>query len=197
MKIKIALLAVFILAFSSITFAQSKTASGIRSIDFLNYSYQGSVCGEDAGLPKTVKVRNGKFKDSDNNFFNIAKEEIVYGDVNGDGSEDAVVLIRCGSAAGSLRAFEVHAYSLQSGQANLLARLDSAGVQSDYQKSYPEGMLQYAGEHGPKIVNGHVIVEALMDGSFAAPENVVTFDYQLSGDKFVLSGKPARTKRPE
>lgn len=48
-----------------------------------------------------MKVRNGKFKDPDNNFFNIAKEEIVYGDVNGDGSEDAVVLIRCGSAAGT------------------------------------------------------------------------------------------------
>jgi hypothetical protein len=56
-------------------------------------------------------------------------------------------------------------------------------------------MLHYAGENGPKIVNGHVIVEALMDGSFAGPENTATFDYQLSGDKFVLSGKPAIKKR--
>jgi hypothetical protein len=171
------------------------TPANIRSVDFLNYSYQGSVCSEDSGLPKTVKVSNGKFKDSDNNFFDIVKEEIVYGDVNGDGSEDAVVLIRCGSAAGTLRAFEVHAYSSQNGQANLLARLDSTGVESDYQKSYPKGMLHYAGENGPKIVNGHVIVEALTDGSFAGPENVATFDYQLSGDKFALSGKPTIKKR--
>jgi hypothetical protein len=174
----------------------SDTTSGIRGVDFFNYSYQGSVCSEDAGLPKTVKVRNGKFKDRDNNFFNIEKK-IVYGDVNGDGSEEAVVLIRCGSAAGTLRAFEVHTYSFHNGQAKLLAQLDSTGVESDYQKSYADGMFFYAGESGPKIVNGHVIVEALMDGSFAAPENVATFDYQLSGGKFVLSTRPTRKKRKQ
>jgi hypothetical protein len=175
----------------------SQTTSGIRSIDFLNYSYQGSVCSADTGLPKTVKVRNGKFRDRESNFFEVAKEEIVYGDVNGDGGEDALVLIRCGSAAGTLRAFEVHAYSFQNGQARLLARLDSTGVEGDYQKTYTGGTLFYAGENGPKIAGGHVIVEALTDGSFAWPENVATFDYQLSGGKFVLSGKPTRTKRTE
>lgn len=179
------------------TASKSHTTSGIRSVDFLNYSYQTSVCSENAGLPPTVKVRDGKFKDRDSNFFDVAKEEIVYGDVNGDKSEDAVVLMRCGSAAGTLRAFEVHAYSFQNGQAKLLARLDSTAVESDYQKSYPDGTLFYAGENGPKIVDGHVIVEALTDGSFAGPENVAAFDYQLSGDKFVLSGKPSRTKRSE
>lgn len=179
------------------TAPKSKTTAGIRSIDFLNYSYQGSVCSEDAGLPKTVKVRNGKFKDRESNFFNIAKEEIVYGDVNSDGSEDAILLIRCGSAAGTLRAFEVHAYSFHNGQAKLLARLDSTGVERDYQKSYPDGIVFYAGEHGPQVVNGHVIVEALTDGSFAGPENVATFDYQLSAGKFVLSGKPTKTQRTE
>ncbi len=177
------------------TVPRSKTASGIRSVDFLNYSYQGSVCSEVVGLPKTVKVRNGKYMDRDKNFFDIVKKEIAYGDVDGDGSEDAVVLIRCGGTAGTLRDFEVHAYSFQNGQAKLLARLDSTTVESDYQKSYPDGIVFYAGENGPKIVNGHVIVEALTDGSFAGPENVATFDYQLSGNNFVLSGKPVRTKR--
>jgi hypothetical protein len=198
MKIKLVMLTALLLAFSSIGFAQSgttQTASGIRGVDFLNYSYQGTVCSEDSGLPKTVRVRNGKYKDRDKNFFDINKKEIVYGDVNGDGNEDAVILIRCGNTGGSLRAFEVHAYSFQNGKANLLARVDSNDALSDYQKSYPEGMLHYAGENGPKIANGHVFVEALMDGSFAGPEHAVTFDYQLSEGKFVLSGKPARTKR--
>jgi Protein of unknown function (DUF3828) len=169
-------------------------APGIRGVDFLNHSYQGSVCSEDVGLPKTVEVSGGKFKAGDN-YFEVDKNEIAYGDVDGDGGEDAVVYIRCGSAAGTLRAFEVHAYSFENGQAKLLARLDSIGLENDYRKSYAGGTLHYAGEHGPKIVNGHVIVEALADGSFARPENVATFDYQLSGGKFVLSGKPARTKR--
>lgn len=169
--------------------------AGIRSVDFLNYSYQGSACFQAAGLPQTVKVRNGKFQDSESHFFDVAKAELVYGDMNGDGSEDAVVLIRCGSANGTLRAFEVHAYAYQNGQAQLLARLDSIAVERDYRKSYPDGIVFYAGEHGPKLVNGHVLVEALTDGSFAWPERVAVFDYQLSGGKFVLSGAVTRTKR--
>lgn len=93
--------------------------------------------------------------------------------------------------------FEVHAYSFHNKQAQLLARLDSIGVERDYQKSYPDGTVFYAGENGSQIVNGHVIVEALVDGSFANPEMVAAFDYQLSGGKFVLSGKPTRTKRTQ
>jgi hypothetical protein len=176
--------------------ATGKAASGIRSVDFLNYSYQTSVCSRDVGLPKTVRVRNGKFKSGDN-FFDIAKEEIVYGDVDGDGSEDAVVLIRCGSAAGTLRAFELHSYSFQNGRAKLLARLGSDGVESDYQKSYPGGTVFFPGENPPKIQSGRLIIEALTDGSFASPENVATFDYQLREGRLVLSGKPARIKRSE
>lgn len=173
----------------------SKQPSAIRSIDFLNHSYQTSVCSEDVGLPKTVKVSDGKFSDRDSNFFEVVGNETAYGDVNGDGSEDAVVLIRCGSAAGTLRAFEVHAYTLQNGQMKLLARLDSTAVERDYRKSYPRGVVFYAGETAPKVVNRHVVIEALTDGSFAGPENTTTFDYQLRGGRFVLSRKPTRKKR--
>jgi hypothetical protein len=196
MKIKIVLLTALFLAFSSVGLAQSKTASGIRSIDFLNYSYQPSACSEDVGIPKTVKVRNGKFKDGDN-FYDIAKKEIGYGDLNGDGSEDAAIQIRCGSSAGTLRAFEIHVYTFQNGQAKLLARLDSTGVESDYKKTYPDGVVFFPGENAPKIQNGHLIVEALTDGSFAGPENIATFDYKLSEDKLVLSGNPTKTKRTQ
>lgn len=213
MKIKSGLLAALLLGLSTIVSAQptakasasgasegnaapaSNQTSGIRGVDFLNHSYQTSVCSEDAGLPKTVKVLGGKFKDGDDNFFDVAGDETAYGDVNGDGSEDAVVLIRCGSSVGTLRAFEVHAYSLQNGQAKLLARLDSTAVERDYRKSYPRGVVFFAGETGPKIVKGRVLVEALTDGSFAWPENTTTFGYHLSRGKFVLSGKPTSKKR--
>lgn len=196
MKIKLVLLSVLLLAFGSVGFAQSTTAQGIRAVDFLNYSYRPSVCSEDVGLPKTVRVRQGKFKAGDN-FYNVTKEDIVYGDVNGDGTEDAVIQIRCGSAAGTLRAFEVHAYTFRNGRAKLLARIDSTGVESDYKKSYPDGTVFYAGDNAPKIERGALIVEALTDGSFAGPENVATFNYKLSGDRFVLSGGPSRTKRAQ
>lgn len=190
MKTRFMMLTTLILTISSIGFGQSKD-SGIRSIDFLNHSYESSVCSEDLGIAKTVKVAAGKFS-QDENFFNVYEGKVVYGDVNGDGSEDAAVQIVCGSSAGSLRAFEVQVFTFQDGQAKLLGRLDNHGVESAYKKLYPNGfVVALAGDEG-KIANGHLFVGAYTDGSNAGPKYISTFDYKWSGDKFVLVGKPAR-----
>ncbi|HWW77630.1 MAG TPA: carboxypeptidase-like regulatory domain-containing protein, partial [Pyrinomonadaceae bacterium] len=99
------------------------TASGIRDVDFLNHTYTASGCATDAELPKTVKVTGGEFKNEESLFYNVRADEIGYGDLNGDGSEEAIVQIRCGSSAGTLRAFEIQAFTLRGGSATLLARL--------------------------------------------------------------------------
>jgi hypothetical protein len=195
MKIKFLFIAAFILAVAASSgFAQSKTkikASDIRSVDFLNYSFRPPFF-VGVGNTKTVKLRRGEFKDNDL-IYSVAKDDIVYGDVNGDGTEDAVVQIRLSSGA-SLRAFEIHVYTPQkNGAAKLLARLDSDRVQNDYQKIYPDAVMCCAGG-APKIKKGYLIVEALTDGLFLNPENTATFNYKLSGNKFVLTGKP--TKKP-
>lgn len=195
MKIKCLFLVALILAISSISFAQSKTkakASGIRSVDFLNYSYQSSVCAEELLMPETIKVSKGKFKDADN-FFNIIDNKVIYGDVNGDGSEDALLQITCGASNSStLREFEIPVYSFQNGQAKLLARLDNKILESDYKKYYRNGFLFVLAESDVKVQNGHVIVEVLADGSYASSKNIATFDYKMSGAKFVLSKKPTK-----
>lgn len=195
MKIKIVLLTALFFVLSLSAFAQSNTmlnttAPDIRKVDFLNYSYRNSIC---PGMPKTVKVSDGKFKAGDNDFY-IAEGEVVYGDVNMDGQEDAVVQIRCATGT-SYRAFDIQVYTLQKGRAKLIARLDSDAVSKDHKKTYPDSIMCCAGENAPKIENGHLIVEALTDGMFLNPENTATFDYQLRRNKFVLSGKPTKTKR--
>lgn len=172
----------------------AKIASDIQKVDFLNYSYQPSVCSDEIGIPKTVKVHEGKFKDGDN-FYTIAATEMSYGDVNGDGREDAVIQVRCGSSAGTLRAFEIHVYTDRNGKAELLATLDSLGVEADYKKTNPEGTVFFPSQNAPKIVNGHLMIEALTDGSFASPENMTTFDYRWNGDKFILCETPTQTQR--
>lgn len=173
--------------------AQGTRASGIREVDFSNFSYHVSSGGSDD--EKTIKLRNGKFEDGgkyeDGGTLYELSGKPVYGDLGGDGREDAVVEIKV-SGAPSYRAFEVQAYAFQDGQARLLASIDSDGVLKDYQKYYPNGELHYAGNNPPKIQGGHVIVEALVDGSFACPKYTAVFDYKLSGGKFVLTGKPTR-----
>jgi len=82
----------------------------------------------------------------------------------------------------------------QDGAAKLLARLDSKDIASDYKKYYPKGFIFLLAENDVKIKNNHLIVEVLADGSYAAPESVATFDYKMSGGKFVLSGKPTKRR---
>lgn len=191
-KTRFVVLIALILAFSSVGSAQSKTAiSGIRGVDFLNHSYQSSVCSEDLGIARTVKVSNGKFAEAEN-FFNVYDDKVIYGDLNRDGSEDAAVQISCGSSAGTLRAFEVHVFTFQKGRAKLLARLDSNDVERAYKRAYPRGFVVTLAGDDAKIARGHLFVGAYTDGSNAGPKYISTFDYKWSGSRFVLVGRPSR-----
>jgi hypothetical protein len=194
MKSKCLILTALVLAVTSMSFAQSKTkvkANGIRSIDFFNYSYRTSVCTD---TPETVKLRNGKFKvDGDNVIVHINKGEVVYGDVNKDGKEDAVIQLRCTTGT-SFRSFEIQVFTFQTGRANLLAQFGMGEVSADYEKNYPDSTMCCAGG-APKIRNGHLIVEALTDGMFLNPDNTTTFNYKFSDGGFVLSGKPTKKAR--
>ena len=169
--------------------------SGIRSVDFLNYKYESSSCADDLGISKTVKVSKGEFKDGDNNFYNVFEDKISYGDLNADGIEDAVVAIACGNSAGSFRAFEVHAFTFENGNAKMLKHLNSTDLEIVYKKSNANGFIVIIGEEGARIENGKLIVEALTDGSNASPENVTTFTYKWNAGNFVLDGKPQTKPR--
>lgn len=171
---------------------QGTRTSGVKDVDFSNFSYRVLLGGDDE---RTIKLRNGKFEEGGKYEEGGMLYELfgrpAYGDLSGDGREDAVVEIKV-SGAPSYRDFEVQAYAFQDGQAKLLARIDSEAVLKDYRKYYPNGELHYAGINPPKIKDGHVFIEALVDGSFACPEYTAVFDYNLSGGKFVLTGKPTR-----
>lgn len=174
--------------------AASDTKSDIRSVDFLNYSYESAICAEDLGIAGTVKVVKGKFKDGDN-YYNVKDNNFMYADVNGDGREDAVVTIDCGNSAGTFRSFEIHAFSFENGKAKRFAGLDNNQVTEDYTKHFPDGYVFQIPQNGVTVDNdGTLVVDVMTDGSFAMPANISTFIYKLSGDKFTLTAKPKKRK---
>jgi hypothetical protein len=181
MKIRFFVLAALVLlTFLNVATAQNrKAAKGIRSVDFRNRSYPFNLGGDE----EMIKLRNGKAKlNSGGEIYEVRKNDVVYGDVNGDGSEDAVVRIRLTTGA-SLRDFEIQAYEFQNGEAKLLARMDMVQAAEGY-----KGNVCCTGE-GLRIKNGHVIFDVLTDGKIIlSAEKVTTFDYQLSGGKFVTGG---------
>lgn len=192
-NISIALAIIIITGFAFTAQAQTTKSSGIKDVDFSNFSYRTSF--DDPKTPKTISLSGGKFEeggsyDSGGTLYELFGQP-AYGDLNGDKSEEAVIEIKM-SAPSTLRAFEVQVYTFQKGAPKMLARLDDSLVLKDYRKYYPKTDLHYAGTNPPKIEKGQVIIEALTEGNFACPKYTAVFTYKLSAGKFVLSGKPVR-----
>jgi len=188
MKKNIITLVVCALALGYTAFAQA--SSDIRKVDFLNANYTTSAC---TGSPTTIKLTAGKLSSSDGMLYEVRKDELAYGDITYDGIEDAVVMIRC--AANTLRGFEIFLFTSDNGKPRMITHFTSDDVAKDYQKFRPNGTLQYAGENGPFIVDESIAVEALTDGSFAAPAYTTIFAYKFAKGGFTLDGKPALKKR--
>ena len=188
MKIKFFVTAMFVLlACLYVAPAQTKKAAKeIRAVDFRNYTY---YFGED---DQAVKIRNGKAKLNGSEIYEVRKNDVVYGDINGDGEEDAVIRIRLTTGA-SLRGFEIQAFrfNFDIRKADKMSRLGMPQLQEDYTKP-----VCCTGE-GLKIKNGHVIFEALTDGKMLLDyEKITTFNYNLSGTEFVTNVKPKSRKKP-
>jgi hypothetical protein len=79
-----------VLFFMALSVPPSHAASGIRSVDFLNFTYQPALCKE--WLGKSVRVRNGQWNGKEA-YYGVNK--VIYGDLTGDGDEDAVIDISC------------------------------------------------------------------------------------------------------
>lgn len=72
-------------------------APSIRSIDFHNREYPFACQTSDASA---MQVVNGSWESSEEAFSELDDLSVTFGDVDGDGVEDAVVVIRCRASAG-------------------------------------------------------------------------------------------------
>ena len=195
-----------ILAYATSGVAQSKskqpsstpgsaTVTDIRKVDFLNFSYPSTLCSVEfgkQGIGKTVVVRKGEFKNK-SVYFSVIEDKVIYGDVTGDGREEAIVPVDCGAITANFSRAEIYIYTLKDGHPALVAELSDKNLEQDYRRSYPEAESYWGltGE-GFKIRNGSLEIEVLADGSHAAPQYIVTLEYHLSGERFSLLGKPQR-----
>jgi hypothetical protein len=163
----------------------------IRRVDFLNFTYHSTDCSEAFQQPKTIRVRNGRFKDRDF-YYDVRDRRVIYGDVSDDGRQDAVVPIICGSTNGNFTDTELFVYSLQEGRPKLLASTGSGRMEDDYKRYFPNGFIVAAKKNGVRVHAGHLLIYVYADGSNAAPKYLVTLNYRLRGGRLVITGKPAR-----
>jgi hypothetical protein len=173
----------------------SDTITDIRKVDFLNFTYHSSLCSQEfgkQGIGKTVRVSKGEFKNR-NVYFAVEENRVIFGDVTGDGHEDAIVPIGCGATTANFSLTEVHIYTIKDGRATLLAQISDKDMERDYRGNYPD-TESYWGVTGNnlKVTNGNLEIEVFADGPHASPKYMATLEYRLSGENARLVGKPQR-----
>ena len=176
--------------------AVAKPKTGIRSVDFRNFTYHPSVCNHDYQIGDSVDVRNGKFANDDGQFY---IEKILYADLTGDGHEEAVVYTTCEPVPNNTAyGTEIFIYTLQNGRAALLAEITDENMRNDYWRYYPINYDTHDGQFGRvidvKISQGTLKIEHYSDGPTCCPKHIATLRYHWNGQKFVLSRKPQRRK---
>lgn len=145
----------------------------IRSVDFLNREYSAE-CAE-----QRVKVVNGKYappSGADGPYYEL-HVKVIYGDLTGDGQEEAVVTRICDGAAGS--AEDAVIYSFNGGRLTTLATLES-GNRGD------------GGDINLKIVRGLLIVERNVGQAACCAELRETIKYKLTGRRLLKVGQAVR-----
>lgn len=88
--------------------------SSIREVDFNNFNYdiENTFCSEI--LEKSsILLKSGEYGDYRTFWFSIDENRTIYGDITGDGREDAVVLTMCG---GMHATEQPYIYTIKNGQ---------------------------------------------------------------------------------
>ena len=169
-----------ILLLATTSYAQTN-AQAIRKVDFRNFSY--NTCFDED--KKTTRITNGKYarkiKDGDSSYgvyFEV--RAVVYGDLDGDGQEEAVVDTICNSG-GTGQFTDGLVYRMQNGKP---VQIGSVGV----------GDRADGGLHEVKFVNGQLKVARYGGNSGACcPDYIETYTYKLTGKGLVEAGKPVRS----
>lgn len=155
----------------------------INKIDFQHFTYQPYCAGE---KPEKVTVKNGEFSsekemDGYTNRFYFRVFDSTYGDLNGDGKMEAVILTVC-NTGGTGNFSEGFIYTMKAGKPSLLARIDG-------------GDRAYGGLRSAIVENGLLIVDrndAGEEGGACCPEYAIKTTYKLNGTKLTEYGKPVR-----
>lgn len=167
--------------------ANTAVDQAIRKVDFKNFEYEPFCAGEE---PEKVTVKNGEYsketKDKDSDFvdrFYFDVTEVVFGDIDGDNKEDAVILTSC-NTGGTGQFSEGFVYMLKLDKPVMVERI-AGGDRAD------------GGLHSAKIENGMVEIvrnDVGEAGGACCPEFKVATKYKWNGKQLVKHGSDVRSE---
>ncbi len=172
------ILGFLIAAITSMGDTDDLSRHAIRRVDFLNFIYTPACTFTYDGRHNTVGVVDGVYR---RHLLDFSIRQIAYGDLTGDGLEEAVVVSRC-NHGGTGWFDEGFVFELRRGIPTLLTRIEggdraAAGI---VDVRVADGRLQ-VGRYGG--ANGR-----------CCPDWIETRTYRLDGTRLIEVGRP--TRRP-
>jgi len=184
----------------------STSLPSIREVDFQNFVFHDVDCPvalhpQAPRRHRELAVQNGAAEvvvgTSEFDRFTVAVRGVVYGDLTGDGREEAVVALACVQPASNhpilMGYATLYVYTLRDGSVARLAMLTSQDLARDLRRYYDAGFWG-AGEE--TISGGELMVKRFSGFPLACPPHVVTFRYRLEGESLRLVGRPAVERNP-
>lgn len=158
----------------------SPVKNEIRQVDFKNFTYQLEG--------RTVQLRNGKRPARNDNEYSINDANTSYGDVTGDGQEEAVIILRYDGGGTGSYTFG-YLYSVQNGRPILLTTL-KGGDRADggIVSANIENELLILKRNVPEKENGVAV-------GLCCPKYVETVRYRWDGRGLVEVDKTPNNKR--
>lgn len=167
----------------------SAPSSSIRSVDFANFTYSWTA---DLGNPKkSFTLRKGEFPPTRNERgliegMGVSLERVEYGDVTGDGQEEAIVVLSI-LTGGSAVPHVIYVYGRRSDQTNLLW----SGSTDDRADG---GLQKVYAENGQLVIERFSPVGKKGD---CCPTRFTRTRYEWRGYRFQQKGKEETWPIPE
>lgn len=156
------------------------TTGSVRSIDFANFTYPGQYVFTDGR--KSFTLRQGRFATTETQ---VVLAYLTYGDVTGDGNEDAMITL-APVLAGSATPLVTYIYSLEGNEPKLLWAF-STGDRAD------GGLRRLYSE------NGKLVIERFSPTNskgVCCPTQFTRTNYVWKGTKFRQSGRVETSPNP-
>jgi hypothetical protein len=180
---------------------ESKPKSPIRQVDFKNFTYPKLPTGKCSMAE--VRLVNGKYNAPEGiagtrpavDCWSVALGPITYGDVTGDGEEEAIVELYA-EAGGTEASEDVYIYTLKGGNPELLWKF-ATGDRAD------GGLRRIAAENGELVVDlfgvGTAIGKKLYgteDVGACCPKHFTRTKYKWDGSQFQQDGSEEVIENP-